>query len=126
MGYTYTEKAGAVLDRFRARHCGKSQNTYNDQGRAYFFEEERVRQWDDGIRGEIYRFYTYNDQGRTHFCASVSPRARQVGTFHIDGAGRVLHGPDILKACEAQRRESVPHGTTMYADTTEENPEENL
>jgi len=115
MGYTYTEKAGAVLDRFRARHCGKSQNTYNDQGRTYFFDEERVRQCDDGIRGEVYRF-----------CAFSSPRAHWVGVFHIDGDGNVLKGPDLLKACAADRLEHAHRGTTMYFDTTEENPEENL
>ena len=89
MGYCYTHKAGRVLERFAAEHCTDgSSNVYSHRGGRYFFEVTRRDQPDGGIRGTIHRFVG-------------NSRARKVGTFAIDGQGKVLRGPSIMKACEA-------------------------
>lgn len=94
MGWSYTAVAGRTLERIenacRASRKGSgetSSNVYFIGGKCYFYEVTRCDQTDGGIVGTINLSWD-NEQGSW---------AREVGTFRIDGKGKVVRGPKLFK-----------------------------
>lgn len=74
------ERAAAVS---REGTGERSHNVFYCGGRRYFFEVTRRDQVDGGITGAI--FLTEGDM------------ARKVGSFKIDGRGRLIRGPKLFR-----------------------------
>lgn len=95
MGYSYTELAGRVMDAVEAacresrRGKGEEQssNVFYSGDKHYFFEVTRKDRKDGGVGGTIHLAWD-DDKGSW---------ARQVGTFAIDGSGKLLRGPALFK-----------------------------
>ena len=76
MGFSYTNKAGQVLDQMTSKD-GPS-NEVKVGVRRFFWEVDRVDQPDGGIKGSIYEI--------------AHGMAEHKGRFHIDGKG-VIKAP---------------------------------
>lgn len=87
MGWSCSARAGRVLDRV-VEFCklyNKTSNTWTACGITYFFEESRRTHADGAITGTVYRNLN------TGFC-------RKVGSFRIDGDGKIIRFPGFDKA----------------------------
>ena len=100
MGYSYTYAASAAMDRIeRACKASREQrsdddgasNTFFANGKRYFYELRRRDRPDGGLGGEIW--VTLPD----------GVHCRKVGTFVIDGRGRVLRGPALFRNAASTR-----------------------
>lgn len=90
MGFSYARKAGmrlAAISNACIAQTG-SNNTFEVNGKRYFFEETRKSQADGSIRGTLYRFVD-----ETH--------ATRAGSFCIDKEGKVVRGPSFFKSVPA-------------------------
>lgn len=94
MGFSYTYDAGRTMGGIEesckaTRPEGEhSSNVFFANGRRYFYEITRRDQKDGGIIGEIH--LTWTDEDGKEWC-------REVGTFKIDGKGRVVRGPALFR-----------------------------
>jgi len=93
MGWSCSRAADRTIDAIETA-CSRSRlenkgdavsNVFYTNGKRYFYEISRRDQPDGGIAGAI--FLSPPD---VDWC-------RKVGTFRIDGAGRVVRGPALFK-----------------------------
>jgi len=87
----------------------KTSNFFYANGKRYFYEISRRDQPDGGIAGTINLIWT--DAEGKDWC-------RKVGTFRIDGKGRVVRGPKLFR--EAKPVPWIvakgPHGAAAVAE----------
>ncbi len=93
MGFSYTFAAGVTMTKIEracmaSRHGKEDEkisNVFHANGRSYFYELRRRDRADGGLGGEI-RLYLPD-----------GVHVRKVGTFRIDGKGRVVRGPALFR-----------------------------
>lgn len=91
MGWSCNADAARTMDKW-TQACLQStgvQNEYISDGTRFFWELSSVEHDDGAITGEILKVLTSRPDGS----ASCQP----IGTFRIDGDGKVAQGPKFLK-----------------------------
>jgi len=86
MGFSCTVAASNVTKVWEVacRASTGQSNTFVVKRVKYFHEESRIEEDDGGIKGTVYMCLTNN-------------RCRKVGDYHIDGKGKLITAPDIMK-----------------------------
>lgn len=86
MGWSCSSEAAKTRDRWTELCLSQTnqQNVFESNGDRYFFETSNVEHADGAITGEIWKFVGED-------------KARKTGTFRIDGYGKVIRGPKVLK-----------------------------
>lgn len=96
MGWSCSQKAGRVLERFNEL-CAKSSgmsNVWEAGGEWYMAEPSRKEYADGAISGSISKF-DGDPRGKD------SNFVRRAGSFRIEGDGRASRGPALLKRAAA-------------------------
>jgi hypothetical protein len=85
MGWSLSAAAGRTLEQWTAvcaEHTGTS-NTFVYKGREYFFEIDRDEYETGAVTGKVY--------------AMRAPGCSGIGSFKIEGSGKLSRGPAALK-----------------------------
>ncbi len=91
MGWSCSDKAGHVLDKWR-NFCQRSSgysNIYEYKGKKYMFEIGNKEHEDGSVTGTIFEMIQANPNGS----GLMKPR----GSFRINGSGKIDRAPLILK-----------------------------
>ena len=94
MGYSFSTKAGHVLDAWQdACHAlSGCSNVYTTPKGKYFFQVTRKEHYDGAITGTLMKYLPGTNL--------VKPG----GSFRIEGDGEVTRGPKILKSAAKNAR----------------------
>lgn len=100
MGWSCTKAAADTMQAWDDA-CHKStgsQNTWNDNGKQYFFETSRTEHSDGAITGTVYRVIE-RESGQS--------QCRKSSSFRINGDGTIARAPMFLKrAAEKIQKQS--------------------
>ena len=92
MGWSYSAKAGFVLDAIRTLVGGASSNAMPGGG---FYETSRTDHPDGAITGSVWRPLNAAEKAKWAHLDRIDERVKRAGSFRISGDGKVVRFPRL-------------------------------